>query len=157
MVYYPALLALAVMSALSLGIPQERVALATLRHDYRPLLVFAADNEGLREQVKLLREYAHQMRERQVVMVPILMHEENDATGWKGELPEDRVVWLERAEEEVARKRFHVGADEFAVILLGKDGGEKLRSQNPVTMERLNKLIDGMPMRQKEARDGHSG
>ncbi|MDQ2832941.1 MAG: DUF4174 domain-containing protein [Acidobacteriota bacterium] len=151
MICFPALLALVVMPALSLGVPQQRVALAALRHDYRPLLVFAAaDNEEVREQVKLLADHAQEMRERQVVLVPVLFKGEGDMGG----LPE---VWLEHVEEAAARRRFHVGPEEFAVILLGKDGGEKLRSQNPVTMERLNKLIDGMPMRQKEARDGHSG
>ena len=157
MVSFPALLALAVMPALSLAVPQERGALATLRHDYRPLLVFAADEEGFREQVELLAAHAEEMRERQVVLVPISFHDEDDGAGWKGELPEDRVVRLERAEDQAARRRFHVGEEEFVVILLGKDGGEKLRSRTPVTMERLRKVIDAMPMRQKEARDGHSG
>jgi hypothetical protein len=41
-------------------------------------------------------------------------------------------------------------------VLLGKDGGEKLRSRTPVTMERLNTLIDAMPMRQQEVQNGHS-
>jgi len=36
------------------------------------------------------------------------------------------------------------------VVLIGKDGGEKLRSAQPITAERLFATIDAMPMRQSE-------
>jgi len=45
---------------------------------------------------------------------------------------------------------FAVEPDGFAVILLGKDGTEKLRQSEPVTEEELFGLIDRMPMRQRE-------
>ena len=148
------------MPALAVGQAQVHDTpntLAGLNHDYRPVLVFAAaDNNSLREQMKLLAGRVQDMRERQMVVAPMLLHDEGRATGLQG-LPEACVARLGRAEEKAARRRFHVGEDEFAVILLGKDGSEKLRSRTPVTMERLTKLIDAMPMRQKEARDGHSG
>lgn len=38
----------------------------------------------------------------------------------------------------------------FLVLLFGKDGGEKLRSSQPVSAEDLFGLIDGMPMRRQE-------
>ena len=38
----------------------------------------------------------------------------------------------------------------FLFILIGKDGGEKLISDNPVTLEQLFGLIDSMPMRRYE-------
>jgi hypothetical protein len=157
MILLPALLALAVMPSLSLGQAQSGVTLASLRHDYRPLLVFAAsDNEVLREQVKLLSEHLEEMQERQVLVVPIVFKAGQNGE-WKSGLPEGSVAWLTPEEETAARKRFRVGEEEFAVVLIGKDGGEKLRSPNPVTMDRVMKVIDAMPMRQKEVRDGHTG
>ena len=40
----------------------------------------------------------------------------------------------------------------FEAVLVGKDGGEKLRSPEPLTPERLFETIDAMPMRQQEMR-----
>lgn len=38
------------------------------------------------------------------------------------------------------------------VILIGKDGGEKLASEKPVTLVELYGLIDSMPIRKQEMR-----
>jgi len=43
-----------------------------------------------------------------------------------------------------------VQAGTFQVLLIGKDGGVKLRSSGPVSMKDLFGLIDSMPMRQQE-------
>jgi hypothetical protein len=40
----------------------------------------------------------------------------------------------------------------FQTLLIGKDGGIKLRSGEPVAAARLFDEIDGMPMRQREMR-----
>jgi len=51
---------------------------------------------------------------------------------------------------EAIRKRLGVQAGTFQVFLIGKDGGVKLRSSEPVSMKDLFGLIDSMPMRQQE-------
>ena len=51
---------------------------------------------------------------------------------------------------QAIRKRFEVQAGTFQVLLIGKDGGVKLRSSEPVSMKDLFGLIDSMPMRQQE-------
>lgn len=48
---------------------------------------------------------------------------------------------------------FSIGNGEFTVILLGKDGTEKLKQAQPVTADGLFSLIDAMPMRQREMRE----
>jgi len=48
------------------------------------------------------------------------------------------------------RKRLGVVGGSFQVLLIGKDGGVKLRSSEPVSMKDLFGLIDSMPMRQQE-------
>jgi hypothetical protein len=157
MTFLPAFFAFAVLPVLSLGPAQSGVALSSLRHDYRPLLVFAAaDNQSLWEQINLLSGQIAGLQERQMLIVPIVLDRYQDEI-WKTMLPEGCSAHFMPEEETAARKRFHIGNDEFAVVLIGKDGGEKLRSSTPVTIERLIKVIDSMPMRQKEARNGHSG
>jgi hypothetical protein len=51
---------------------------------------------------------------------------------------------------QAIRKRFGVKVGTFQVLLIGKDGGVKLRSSGPVSMKDLFGLIDSMPMRQQE-------
>ena len=147
-----AVLALAVLPTLSLGPVESRTTLSSLRHDYRPLLVFAASES---EQRRMLAGHAAEMRERQMVLVPIVPRKVADAGSGDDGLPEELIVRLTASEEVAAERRFHIGDGEFTVILIGKDGGEKLRSRSPVGMERLIEVIDAMPMRQKEARSGH--
>ena len=48
------------------------------------------------------------------------------------------------------RKRLGVQTGPFQVLLIGKDGGVKLRSSEPVSMKDLFGLIDSMPMRRQE-------
>jgi hypothetical protein len=48
------------------------------------------------------------------------------------------------------RKRLGVVGGSFQVLLIGKDGGVKLRSTEPVSTKDLFGLIDSMPMRQEE-------
>ena len=40
----------------------------------------------------------------------------------------------------------------FRVVLIGKDGGVKLRQEEPISVADLFALIDSMPMRKQEMR-----
>lgn len=53
---------------------------------------------------------------------------------------------------ESLRRRFRVTADEFRVVLIGKDGTVKL-SESVVELPDIFALIDSMPMRQREMRE----
>ena len=48
------------------------------------------------------------------------------------------------------RKRYSVNPGEFSVLLVGKDGGMKLKRQNETRLEYIFALIDSMPMRREE-------
>ncbi|NYD89522.1 DUF4174 domain-containing protein [Sphingomonas melonis] len=50
------------------------------------------------------------------------------------------------------RKRYRLPAGGFVAILIGKDGGEKLRSAKPILPEVLAGTIDAMPMRRAGGR-----
>jgi hypothetical protein len=134
-----------------LGQPSPNSAagkLAALKGNSRPLLIFYPQGPGerplvpaLSRQRALLDGHETELRERDVVLmyVPYLPDYESMAPSmWTG-----------------LRRQFQVDDRRFTVVLLGKDGGEKLRTHVPVTIEKLDALIDAMPMRQQEMRDGH--
>ena len=50
---------------------------------------------------------------------------------------------------EARFKQYHIKSN-FVITLTGKDGSEKLRSSNEVSIEKLFSIIDAMPMRKEE-------
>ncbi|MGF1501491.1 MAG: DUF4174 domain-containing protein [Paracoccaceae bacterium] len=97
------------------------------RWQTRPILVFAeADDPRLADQLSRLEADRAALAERQnVVIVDTLAH-------------------------SLLRTRFR--PEGFTVILVGLDGGEKFRETEVVDPDRLNALIDAMPMRRNELR-----
>lgn len=53
---------------------------------------------------------------------------------------------------DVLRHKYRLPADRFSVVLIGKDGGEKLRRSNPLPSLSLEETIDAMPMRRNGER-----
>ena len=51
------------------------------------------------------------------------------------------------------QKRFSITSNQFTVVLVGKDGGEKLRRESAVDLDEVFSVIDSMPMRQREIRE----
>ncbi len=121
--------------------------LARLRDQYRPLLIFAPgpNDPQLEIQIRTLQEHAAAVQDRNLAVIALPY-----------QAPTPSQLQLSPADAEAARRRFGIEPDQFAVILLGKDGGQKLRSGKPLSMERLAKTIDAMPMRQDEMKaKGH--
>ena len=50
------------------------------------------------------------------------------------------------------RRRFGAAAGDFRAVLVGKDGGDKIASSEPIDAQRLFAEIDTMPMRRDEQR-----
>ncbi|MGR3453563.1 DUF4174 domain-containing protein [Pseudooceanicola sp.] len=101
------------------------------RWEKRPVLVFAPSPEDptFRRQIDLLERARPGLRDR------------------------DIVVLTDAAPGALGRLRTGLALEGFAVLLVGKDGGVKLRDDAPVAPERLFALIDRMPMRQREMAD----
>ena len=118
-------------------------SLHALRDVARPLLIFAAkpDAADLAIQLRTLEEHAAEAHDRDLVAIALPFRN-----------PSPTPVQLSSAEAEALRRRFGIAPEDFAVILLGKDGGAKLRSAKPLSMRRLAETIDAMPMRQEEMR-----
>ncbi|RXH55036.1 hypothetical protein GRAN_4140 [Granulicella sibirica] len=136
-------------SMMTPAIAPRPLVLAQARHQLRPLLVFApgADDPRLRAQCALLTDAPLAVRDVVVALLP--QHGETEPCSG---FDPSRSAAMPPAEATDARKRFHIGPDAFTVILIGKDGGEKLRSSDPIPAQKLLDTIDAMPMRQQEAR-----
>lgn len=121
--------------------PPSPTTLAQLRDIYRPLLLFCSSPEdpSLLAQMTRLKDSAAALHERDVLVIAVPFHN-----------PSPTEVALTPADAEAARRRFHVAPDDFTAILLGKDGGEKLRSSKPLSFDKLRDTIDAMPMRKDE-------
>ena len=66
----------------------------------------------------------------------------------------EEVLSDERAES--LRRQFNVNADEFRVVLIGKDGTVKINTDS-VRLKDVFAVIDSMPMRQHEMKDSRPG
>jgi hypothetical protein len=115
--------------------------LDTYRWQNRILLVFApSDNdERLGATRKLAREHSRGFEERHLITV---------LAPAAGEALDGQM--LSTAQRDSLRARHGIEESGFAVFLIGKDGGVKLRLERPPRAAELFKLIDSMPMRQRE-------
>ncbi len=143
LLYFLVLLASWVMLPMrSLSAQQSGLTtLAQQRNQTRPLLIFGAtpDDPQIAIQLRTLAEHAGAAQDRQLVAIALPYNN-----------PSPSALQLSGADAEAARRRFHVAPGEFTVILLGKDGSAKLRSNKPLSMAKLEETIDAMPMRKDE-------
>jgi hypothetical protein len=73
-----------------------------------------------------------------------------------GEALERDLVLIEavgrHAKAEALRRQLGMHEGSFTAVLVGKDGGAKIISKEPLTPKRLIATIDAMPMRKQEMR-----
>jgi hypothetical protein len=96
--------------------------------DKRHLLLFA-DNESnpqLEQQLKYLRQDANGLKDRDV---------------------EVKIYYKDKNPEPFTKRKIKAA---FTAVLVGKDGGDKLTSTKPITLQKLYDTIDAMPMRRSE-------
>lgn len=110
---------------------------------YRPVFLFApsAAQPALQRQNAINEAAASALRDRDIVVVSIIGDRVSAQFGPEPDAGADEL-----------RRRYDVEADQFIFLLVGKDSGVKLRSDRPVSAQRLARVIDAMPMRQREMR-----
>lgn len=89
----------------------------------------SADNAFYKQQVQLLAEDKPGLEDRNMVIQTFVYNDSNASAFKKARIKSN-----------------------FAVVLTGKDGGEKFRSTKPITLKDLYAIIDAMPMRRQEMR-----
>jgi Domain of unknown function (DUF4174) len=139
----------------SAGCPAQPNTLRAMRGCYRPLLVFAPslDNPQLVQEFNQLKAHAIELKSRSVLYVPIVPEGHNQP------IPGSKMPTARLSEDELAamRHRFKVEPPDFLVILIGKDGEEKLSNTAPVPVDEMERLIDSMSMRKSEMRQEPPG
>lgn len=118
--------------------------LSLYRWQARPLLLFAPSEQNplLAEQLQRLETQEAFLTDRDMVVAIVYPAFVRFVHG----APQD----LSAAQ---LRRQFGVKETAFSVILVGKDGGAKARSQQPVDVAEIYQLIDAMPMRRREMQD----
>ena len=110
----------------------------------RPLLLFAPAERDPRLVETMRRIEASRCDFADRDMVPGRIVTEGTSTRDGHVVDNDQARWLV--------SEFGIGADSFSVVLLGKDGGEKLRVADVPDLQAICAVIDGMPMRARETR-----
>ncbi|MCH2095045.1 MAG: DUF4174 domain-containing protein [Rhodobacteraceae bacterium] len=118
-------------SARSIVLDAAEAQLADFLWTARPLVVFADSPEDPR--------YIQQ-----------LQNIENDVDALS---ERDVVVLVDTDPTTLSPLREALRPRGFMLVLIGKDGGVKLRKPAPWTVRELGRVIDKMPMRQQEIRD----
>jgi len=109
-----------------------QATIAQMKWERRMLVVAApsATDPQMAEQRRILAGWRNERDARDLAIVEIIG---------------DRVTGAADAAADIRRK-YHLPTG-FAAILIGKDGGEKLRSARPFSAAVLAETIDAMPMR----------
>ena len=122
------------------------VAAAAELGDYlwqrRPLLLFAPAESDPRlvEMVRRIEASRCDFADRDMVLGLIVTEGTSTLDG--------QVVDTSQARRLLSE--FGIGANSFSVVLIGKDGGEKLRVNEVPDLPTIYAVIDGMPMRSAE-------
>lgn len=121
-------------------LPENKASLEQKLAEYtwkkRVLLVFSPSqtDRSYQQQQEIVKSATNDMPERDLVFLPLLYKQ------------------LSAEDLQYAHTSFDINGDTFQVILIGKDGGAKINSTEPVSAEELFRIIDAMPMRQQEMR-----
>lgn len=114
----------------------------------RPLLIFAEeiDNPQLKQLKHQLVQRQRDIEDREIVVGVFV---KNGVSTFDNKRTSSSYATL-------LRNRYQTGNQTFAVILVGKDGGEKYRLYEAPELDEIFALIDGMPMRQVEMMESSS-
>ena len=112
----------------------------------RPLLLFVphAGSPGARGLEGALVRAAADLAERDMVVIRVEGIER--AVLGADELPPATAALL--------RQRYRVPDGTITLILVGKDGAEKLRGDDTTNLQAVFERVDSMPMRRREMREG---
>jgi hypothetical protein len=122
--------------------------LNTYQWKSRLVLLFtpSPDDPLFLQQMSLLAEQSEAFEERDVLFISITPNGEYENTG----------RFLEESLARQYHQHFSPDKNQFELIVVGLDSTEKLRARNTLTPPSvLLELIDGMPMRRQELRQGY--
>lgn len=107
------------------------------------VLIFSAaspTNIGYKRQEQLMSKGKKGMKERDLVIYKLY---DDHWVDYKGNL-------LTKKQASTIRRAYEIPEGQFMVVLIGKDGGVKMRKNDIVSTREIFALIDTMPMRKQE-------
>ena len=114
------------------------------KHEWtdRVLIIASKEAKELNNQIKILQKDQDGLTERKLKIYKVLPKKYSEGL--------DNHNWIDNNTfyEKVKRKK-----GDFEVILIGLDGGVKLRQTEMISLDKLFTLIDGMPMRRREIKN----
>lgn len=137
------LIALVMSTAFGSATPASADALGDYRWERRPLLLFAPTDSDPRLVETLSRIEASRcdFAGRDMVLGQLVTAGNSTIDG--------RVISADESRQLATQ--YAIGDDAFSVLLIGKDGGEKLRVNAVPDLQAIYAVVDGMPMRSREA------
>ena len=124
---------------------QDKIRLKDYQWKNRLILAFSpsAEDTGYRAFAKDIALQAEEVTDRDLLVFYIL--ETGETKLGETSLP--------TGSGDDLRERFSIRPGTFTVLLIGKDGGVKLRREGGVELAEIFSLLDSMPMRQREMRE----
>ena len=112
----------------------------------RLILIFTDSEENVhyKEQLESLERYPFELEDRQLELLTIF-----DNTGYTLSFTKTETQNLDQATAHELRKHYNISTS-FTILLIGKDGGIKRRSNDVLDAWEFFDQIDTMPMRQRE-------
>ena len=104
------------------------------------LLISDTPNIDLEKQLNLFKKNSAGLKERKIVCYQITPKV----------VKKDGVAFFEKDFRDRILEKYQPKKNDFTFILIGLDGGEKMRSTKVVSIEDLFKKIDKMPLRRME-------
>jgi len=124
------------------------VNLDDYRWENRILITISDDRESHQflEQKKLFSGLDNEFTERDLIVISLFYFDCSEVG--------ERYMTDESADRLKRRLVDENAVSSFSVMVIGKDGGIKLRSEEVIEPDELFSVIDRMPMRQREMREG---
>ncbi len=129
----------------SMRLPKDTLDLSDYQWKNRLILIFSPNQQNFdyQEQAQALNRQTQGIKERDL----IVFHFFSEQKGFY----ENQIIEAPTAAR--IREKYEIPADEFRILLIGKDGGVKLRERAFTSTDHIFGLIDRMPMRQREMRE----
>jgi hypothetical protein len=112
----------------------------------RLLLVFSSSPEDSNYQsfTKASQDHRNGLKDRDILLFEVFEKGQSRLGGSP----------LKKDSADLLRKQFGIPPGQFFIVLVGKDGEEKRRWQSMVGFDVIFSVIDAMPMRQREMKEG---
>lgn len=102
-----------------------------------------SDSSPYQQQMNEFSSLEDELQDRDLILISVF---DDDCATLDGQIISD-------SSADTIRSRFTPPKDGYSIYLIGKDGGVKLKQDEVLAPNELFRVIDRMPMRQREMRD----